>query len=160
MFQQKRQPSAVFSTLRIRSDVMTKTLCMMAGAAILLAGTSGLALAQYQTYSCQPGYAPGYAQPAPAYGYAQPGYGAAPGGSRPAPPRMRRRARWSGERQAPRSAQRLAAAREPQSAPPRARRLAQPPGAPSRLTEPPMHRLTAAAIRSRRTGRLLTAPPT
>jgi len=79
MFQQKRQPSAVFSTLRIRSDVMTKTLCMMAGAAILLAGTSGLALAQYQTYSYQPGYAPGYAQPAPAYGYAQPGYAAAPG---------------------------------------------------------------------------------
>src|ERR1041385_2409983 len=72
MFQQKRQPSAVFSTLRIRSDVMTKTLCMMAGAAILLAGSSGLALAQYQTYSYQPGYAPGYAQPAPAYGYAQP----------------------------------------------------------------------------------------
>ena len=58
---------------------MTKTLCMMAGAAILLAGTSGLALAQYQTYSYQPGYAPGYAQPAPAYGYAQPGYAAAPG---------------------------------------------------------------------------------
>src|SRR5438270_757672 len=75
----RRQPSAVFSTLRIRSDVMTKTLCMMAGAAILLAGTSGLALAQYQTYSYQPGYAPGYAQPAPAYGYAQPGYAAAPG---------------------------------------------------------------------------------
>src|SRR5690242_20954096 len=51
---------------------MTKTLCMMAGAAILLAGSSGLALAQCQTYSYQPGYAPGYAQPAPAYGYAQP----------------------------------------------------------------------------------------
>src|SRR5258708_35622958 len=79
MFQQKRQPSAVFPPLRIRSDVMTKTLCMMAGAVILLAGTSGLALAQYQTYSYQPGYAPGYAQPAPAYGYAQPGYAAAPG---------------------------------------------------------------------------------
>ncbi|MBV9015315.1 MAG: hypothetical protein JO058_06625, partial [Alphaproteobacteria bacterium] len=47
---------------------MTRTLCMMAGAAILLAGSSGLALAQY--YSYQPGYAaPGYAQPAPAYGY-------------------------------------------------------------------------------------------
>ena len=44
---------------------MTKTLCTMAGAAILLAGTSGFALAQYQTYSYQPGYAPGYAQPAP-----------------------------------------------------------------------------------------------
>src|SRR5438045_9287012 len=90
MFQHKRQPSAVFSTLRIRSDVMTKTLCMMAGAAILLAGTSGLALAQYQTYSYQPGYAPGYAQPAPAYGYAQPGYAAAPGcgawGHPPCPP--------------------------------------------------------------------------
>jgi len=56
---------------------MTKTLCTMAGAAILLAGTSGLALAQYTTtYTYERSYpsttysALAYAQP----GYAQPGY--------------------------------------------------------------------------------------
>ena len=65
---------------------MMKTLCTMAGAAILLAGTSGFALAQYQSYSYQPGYAqpaygtayqPSYGStyPPPAYGYQQPAYG-------------------------------------------------------------------------------------
>ena len=52
---------------------MKRTLYTMAGAAILVAGISSLALAQYQSY--QPGYAqPGYGQPA----YGQPAYGANP----------------------------------------------------------------------------------
>ena len=60
--------------------MMKRTLCTMAGAALLLAGASSLALAQTPGYAYQPGYgaAPAYGQPAygqPAYG--QPAYGTA-----------------------------------------------------------------------------------
>jgi hypothetical protein len=55
---------------------MTRTLCTMAGAAILIAGTSSLALAQYYNYQ------PGYSYPPPTY-YApnNPVSGAAAGGA-------------------------------------------------------------------------------
>src|ERR1700693_4346905 len=54
---------------RYGANVMRKTLSTMATAAILVAGTSSLALAQY--YSSQPtyGYQPGYAAPSYAPGY-------------------------------------------------------------------------------------------
>src|SRR5258708_8598518 len=60
--------------------MMKRTLCTMAGAALLLAGAASLALAQTPGYAYQPGYgaAPAYGQPAygqPAYG--QPAYGTA-----------------------------------------------------------------------------------
>ena len=58
---------------------MVKTLCTMAGAAILMAGTSGLALAQYSstttTYETTTYPSATYSAPAPAYSY-QPGYAA------------------------------------------------------------------------------------
>ena len=46
-----------------------RTLGTVAGLAILVAGTSSAALAQYQPYAYQPGYGQ------PAYGYAAPGCG-------------------------------------------------------------------------------------
>src|SRR5204862_486354 len=67
------------SQWRGSGELIRKTVCMMDGAAIPPDRPAGPALVQDQSYSYQPGYAPGYAQPAPAYGYAQPGYAAAPG---------------------------------------------------------------------------------
>src|SRR3954462_10232018 len=75
---EQRQSPACVSTLPIGASVMVKTLCTMAGAAILMAGTSGLALAQYSsttTYETTTYPSATYSAPAPAYSY-QPGYAA------------------------------------------------------------------------------------
>ena len=58
---------------------MKTMLYKAAGIAILVAGSSSAALAQYQSYGYQQ---PGYATPAPAYGYPPPpppGYYGYPG---------------------------------------------------------------------------------
>jgi hypothetical protein len=75
-----------FNSADMEQSVMRKTLWTMAGAAILVAGTSSLALAQY-SYQPAPTYAPAYGyQPAPTYapGYyapSNPVSGAAAGGA-------------------------------------------------------------------------------